>query len=106
MMENKGNNQLHIFFGCTFYVTIMINMGLHNLKYLNLTSDKHSIIPSYALAALTRLDHSRPQAVSGRGMSPGSSLLRGGALSLTSVRDNSDADNGTGKNMYSLPQSY
>ena len=51
--------------------------------------------PSYALAALTRLAHSNPQAVSGRGIRPGSSLLNGGPLSLTSVRDNSDADRGT-----------
>lgn len=58
-------------------------------------SHVHWLVPSYALAALTRLDHSRPQAVSGRGMSPGSSLLRGGTLSLPSVRDNSEADNGT-----------
>lgn len=29
-------------------------------------------LPSYALAALTRLDHSRPAAVSGSGIMPGS----------------------------------
>lgn len=53
------------------------------------------VSPSYAFAALTRLDHSRPLAVSGRGMRPGSSLRRGVTLSLTSVSDSSDADNGT-----------
>lgn len=56
---------------------------------------KYPSSPSYALAALTRLDHSSPLAVSGRGIMPGSSLLRGGSLSLTSVRESSDAESGT-----------
>ena len=51
-------------------------------------------VPSKALAAFTRLVHSRPQAVSGRGMSPGSKRRNGGTLSLTSVRDSSEAERG------------
>ena len=58
-------------------------------------TDTDTVLPSYALAALTRLDHSRPQAVSGNGISPGSSRRSGGTLSIISERDSSDADSGT-----------
>lgn len=65
------------------------------LDNTNLPQDMFPFSPSYAFAALTRLDHSSPPTVSGRGISPGSSLLSGGTLSLTSVRDSSEADKGT-----------
>ncbi|KAK0148491.1 Ribonucleoside-diphosphate reductase large subunit [Merluccius polli] len=50
-----------------------------------------------ALAALTRLVHSRPQVVSGRGIRPGSSLRRGATLSRTSVKDSSEEDRAPGR---------
>lgn len=47
-------------------------------------------LPSYALAALTRLDHSRPAAVSGSGIIPGSRRRKG--RSRPSASDSSEAE--------------
>lgn len=79
---------------CHFHSTFnSMHWSLCNKK--RKVGKKVLVSPSKAFAALTRLDHSSPLAVSGSGISPGSCLLRGGTLSLASVRDNSDADSGT-----------
>jgi hypothetical protein len=77
--------------GCVLQATLQAHQFFWNRERAEaLENLRGGHLPSYALAAFTRLDHSRPAAVSGSGIIPGSRHRRG--RSRPSASDSSEVE--------------